>query len=169
MSLAETYPKEVKRILAKYPPEHKRSAVMPLLYLAQRENGFVDRHAVQEVAALAGITETEVASIIGFYTLYHDRPGGALRIQVCTDLPCALRGADQFLHDLCEKLGIEPGGTTPDGLVTVEEVMCLAACDKAPMFQTQGRDGIRYHENMTVEKTLELIASLKEDGTEVKK
>jgi NADH-quinone oxidoreductase subunit E len=110
---------------------------------------------------LVDVTETEIASIIGFYTLYHDAPAGKLRIQVCTDLPCALRGADQFLTDLCAKLGIEPGGTTLDGLVTVEAVMCLAACDKAPMFQTQGPDGIQYHENMTVEKTMELIDELK--------
>jgi len=161
MSLAEKYPKEVEEILAKYPPEQKRSAVMPLLYLAQREEGYVDRHAMQDIAALAEMTETEVASIIGFYTLYHDAPAGKLRIQVCTDLPCALRGADQFLADLCARLGIEPGGTTPDGLITVEPVMCLAACDKAPMFQTQGPDGIKYHENMTVEKTMELIDGLK--------
>ncbi len=162
MSLAEKYPKEVEKILAKYPSEYKRSAVMPLLYLAQREDGYVDRHAMQDIAALVDITETEVASIIGFYTLYHDEPAGKLRIQVCTDLPCALRGADQFLADLCAKLEIEPGGTTSDGLVTVESVMCLAACDKAPMFQTQGPDGIKYHENMTVDKTMELIEALKE-------
>ena len=168
MSLAEKYPKEVKQILAKYPPEHKRSAVMPLLYLAQREAGYVDRHAIQEIAGLVDITETEVTSLIGFYTLYHDRPEGRLRIQVCTDLPCALRGADQFLQDLCDKLGIEPGGTTPDGLVTVEEVMCLAACDKAPMFQTQSSAGIQYHENMTVDKTLDLIAAFKKTGEEAK-
>jgi len=169
MSLAEKYPKEVKQILAKYPPEHKRSAVMPLLYLAQRKAGYVDRHAMQEIAALVDVTETEVASLIGFYTLYHDRPEGKLRIQVCTDLPCALRGADQFLQQLCEKLGIEPGGTTPDGLVTVEEVMCLAACDKAPMFQTQSPAGLQYYEEMTVEKTLDLITSFKKAGKEVKK
>lgn len=162
MSLAEKYPKEVEKILAKYPPEHKRSAVMPLLYLAQREEGFVDRHAIHDIAGMLDITDTEVSSIIGFYTLYHDKPEGVLRIQVCNDLPCALRGADQFLADLCEKLGIEPGGTTMDGLITVEPVMCLAACDKAPMFQTQGSDGIKYHENMTVEKTLELIDGYKE-------
>jgi NADH-quinone oxidoreductase subunit E len=162
MSLAETYPKEVEKILAKYPPEHKRSAVMPLLYLAQREEGYVDRHAIRDIARMLDITDTDVASIIGFYTLYHDKPEGKLRIQVCNDLPCALRGADQFLADLCEKLGIEPGGTTADGLVTVEPVMCLAACDKAPMFQTQDSDGIKYHENMTVEKTLELIDDYKE-------
>jgi NADH-quinone oxidoreductase subunit E len=167
MSLTEKYPKEVEKILAKYPPEHKRSAVMPLLYLAQREDGYVDRHTMQDIAALVDITETEVASIIGFYTLYHDEPAGKLRIQVCTDLPCALRGADQFLADLCAKLGIEPGGTAPDGLVTVEPVMCLAACDKAPMFQTQGPDGIKYHENMTVDKTMELINEFKKTGKEV--
>ena len=166
MSLAEKYPKEVEKIMAKYPPEHKRSAVMPLLYLAQREEGYVDRHAMHDIATLVDITDTEVASIIGFYTLYHDAPAGQLRIQVCTDLPCALRGADQFLSDLCTKLGIEPGGTTPDGLVTVEPVMCLAACDKAPMFQSQGPDGIKYHENMTIEKTMEWIDGLKR--TEVK-
>jgi len=162
MSMTEKYPKEVEKILAKYPPEHKRSAVMPLLYLAQREEGYVDRHAIRDIAEMLEITDTEVSSIIGFYTLYHDQPEGALHIQVCTDLPCALRGADQFLADLCEKLGIEPGGTTADGLVTVEPVMCLAACDKAPMFQTQGPDGIKYHENMTVEKTLELLDGYKE-------
>jgi NADH-quinone oxidoreductase subunit E len=167
MSLTEKYPKEVEKILAKYPSEYKRSAVMPLLYLAQREDGYVDHHAMQDIAALVDITETEVASIIGFYTLYHDEPAGKLRIQVCTDLPCALRGADQFLTDLCAKLGIEPGGTTPDGLVTVEPVMCLAACDKAPMFQTQGPDGIKYHENMTVDKTMELIDELRKTGKEV--
>jgi NADH-quinone oxidoreductase subunit E len=163
MSLAEKYPKEVEKILAKYPPEYKRSAVMPLLYLAQREEGYVNRHAMQDIAAMLEITETEVASLIGFYTLYHDKPEGKLHIQVCNDLPCALRGADQFLADLCEKLGIEPGGTTADGMITVEPVMCLAACDKAPMFQTQGPDGIKYHENMTVESTMELIEGFKKE------
>lgn len=163
--LAEKYSDEVKKILAKYPQEHKRSAVMPLLHLAQREQGHVDRHALQEIAGIVGVTETDVAELIGFYTLYHDAPAGKLRLQVCVDLPCALRGADEFLAKLCESLGIEPGGTTPDGLVTVEPVMCLAACDKAPMFQVQGPDGITYHENMTVDKTMELVeAARKEAG-----
>ena len=161
MSLAEKYPKEIKQILAKYPPEHKRSAVMPLLHLAQLQEGHVDRHAMQEIAALLDITETEIASIIGFYTLYHDKPEGKLRIQVCTDLPCALRGADEFLNNLCGNLGIKVGETTEDGLVTLESVMCLAACDRAPMFQTQGPDGIKYHEYMTVDRTMELIEALK--------
>ena len=161
MSLAKKYSKEVKQILAKYPPEQKRSAVMPLLYLAQREEGYVNKPAMQDIAQLLDITETEVAAIVGFYTLYHDEKAGKYRMQVCTDLPCALRGADTFMEELCDNLGVKVGETTEDGFVTVEGVMCLAACDKAPMFQTQGPDGIKYHENMTVDKTMELINTLK--------
>ncbi|MEW6093432.1 MAG: NAD(P)H-dependent oxidoreductase subunit E [Chloroflexota bacterium] len=161
--LAEKYPGEIKKILAKYPPEYKQSAVMPLLHLAQLEKGFVDRHMMREIADLCGITETDVAEIVGFYTLYHDKPEGKLRIQVCTDIACALRGADEFLVNLCERLGIQPGGTTPDGLVTVEAVMCLAACDRAPMFQVQGPDGISYHETMTVDKTMAFIETARKE------
>jgi len=161
MSLAKKYSKEVKQILAKYPPEHRRSAVMPLLYLAQRQEGYVNKSAMQDIAQMLDITETEVASIVGFYTLYHDEKAGKYRMQVCTDLPCALRGAETFMNELCDNLGVKVGETTDDGFVTVEGVMCLAACDKAPMFQTQGPDGIKYHENMTLDKTLELINTLK--------
>lgn len=161
MSLAKKYSKEVKQILSKYPPENKRSAVMPLLYLAQREEGYVNKPAMQDIAQMLDITETEVAAIVGFYTLYHDKKAGKYRMQVCTDLPCALRGAETFMNDLCENLGVKVGETTEDGFVTVEGVMCLAACDKAPMFQTQGPDGIKYHENMTVDKTMELVHTLK--------
>ena len=84
-------------------------------------------------------------------------PLGKYHVQVCTDLPCALRGADQFLEKLCENLGIKVGETTPDGMVVVEEVMCLAGCDKAPIFQVQSGEGIKYHENQTVESALALV------------
>ena len=161
MSLAKKYPQEVKQILSKYPPEGIRSAVMPLLFLAQREQGYVTRAAMQDIAQILDITETDIGAIVGFYTLYHDKKGGRYRIQVCTDLPCALRGAEQFMDNLCSRVGIKVGETTPDGLVTLEAVTCLAACDKAPMFQTQGPEGIKYHENMSVDKTMELIARLK--------
>lgn len=168
MSLEKTHPKEVKQILSKYPPEHKRSAVMPLLYLAQREEGYVTKDAMKDIAQILDITETDVASIIGFYTLYHDKKAGKYRMQICTDLPCALRGADEFLDNLCSSLGIKVGETTEDGLVTLEAVMCLAACDRAPMFQTQGPDGIKYHEYMTVDRTMELIDALKRGNGEEK-
>lgn len=159
--LAEKYPEEIQSVLAKYPPDQKRSAVMPLLYLAQREQGYVTRQSMQNIADILDISTTEVGSIIGFYTLYYDQPGGKYRIQVCTDLPCALRGADTFLENLCENLGIRVGDTTSDGLVTVENVMCLAACDHAPMFQVQTGDGLAYHENQTLESALRYIESLR--------
>jgi len=155
---------EIQKIVKKYPTGQKRSAVMPLLYLAQQDSGYVDIHAINDIAELLDISSTEVASIIGFYTLYHDRPGGKIRIQVCTDLPCALRGADKFLAELCQALKIQPGETTADGLITVEEVMCLAACDKAPMFQSQSSEGIEYHENMTVDSTMELVEKWRKDA-----
>ena len=152
--LLETYPAEVKGILAKYPSQFKRSAVMPLLYLAQRKEGYVPQRALADIAEIVEISSTEVASILGFYSLFYDEPAGRYRIQVCNDMPCALRGADLYLHELCERLGIKEGETTADGLFTVEAVKCLAACHRAPMFQAQGDGDIIYHENQTVDLTL---------------
>jgi NADH-quinone oxidoreductase subunit E len=162
-SLLEKYNDEVQTILSKYPSDQKRSAVMPLLYVAQREKMYISQQDMAEVAEIIGVSSTDVASIVGYYSLYYDKPGGKFRIQVCTDLPCALRGADQFMEGLCHKLGLDHhhGGTTSDGKVTVEGVMCLAACDKAPMFQLQSGDGIFYYEDQTVERTLELVEKLR--------
>jgi NADH-quinone oxidoreductase subunit E len=115
-----------------------------------------------QIAEILGISTTDVASLVGFYTLYHDKEEGRVRVQVCNDLPCALRGADEFLEALCENLGVQVGGTTADGKVTVEAVMCLAACDRAPMFQLQTPDGITYHEDQTVESALALLRDLPE-------
>lgn len=162
--IAEKYHQEIQAILAKYPPDQRRSAVMPLLYLAQRERMHITREDMAEIAEILGLTSTEVASIVGFYSLYYDAPKGKYHIQVCNDLPCALRGADRFLQELCARLGIEPGGTTADGLITVEAVMCLAACDKAPMFQLQSGAGLKYFENQSVETALALIEQLRQDG-----
>jgi NADH-quinone oxidoreductase subunit E len=160
--LAQKYRTEIEAELAKYPPEHKRAAVMALLYLAQREYGRVTPQALEEVAALLGLDPTQVGSLVGFYSLYHDQAGGTYRIQICTDLPCALRGAEAFAQALCERLGIRLGETTPDGRITVEAVMCLAACDRAPVFQVQDRVGLRYHENQTVDSAMGLIELLRQ-------
>ena len=160
----EKYSQEIQAILEKYPPDERRSAVMSLLYLAQREQMYVDRKSMAEVAEILGMSATEVASIVGFYSLYYDKPAGRYRIQVCTDLPCALRGAEKYLGDLCARLGIRPGETTADGLITVEAVMCLAACDKAPMFQVQSGVGLAYHENQTVESTMQFIDQLRAEA-----
>jgi NADH-quinone oxidoreductase subunit E len=160
--LAEKFPQEIQKILAKYPAENKRSAVMPLLYLAQREKMYVTKQSMEEIADILGISATDVASIVGFYSLYYDQPAGKYRLQVCTDLPCALRGAEKFLDELCENLGIQVGETTPNGMVTVEHVMCLAGCDRAPMFQVQTGEGLTYHENQTVESAVKLVEELRQ-------
>jgi NADH-quinone oxidoreductase subunit E len=162
----QKYATEIEAILSKYPADRKRSAVMPLLYIAQREGGYVTKKEMSEIAEILDITPTEVASIIGFYTLYHEKPGGQYRIQVCNDLPCALRGADEFLEKLCENVGIQVGETSVDVLVTIEGVLCLAACDKAPMFQVQTGEGIAYHEDQTLESTMALIESWKQQEKE---
>ena len=162
--LAETYKDEIEAILAKYPEDQKRSAVMPLLYLAQRQTGYITKSMMEEISQLLDLEMTEIGSLLGFYTLFHDQPGGKYRIQVCTDLPCALRGADQFLEELCENLGIRVGETTEDGLFTIEEVMCLAGCDHAPMFQVQDASGIHYHENQTIASALGVIEQLRREA-----
>lgn len=155
---------EIEAVLAKYPPDQKRSAVLPLLYIAQHEYGYLTNNAIDEVAGILDLDPTEVGSLIGFYTLLHDENEGKYRIQVCTDLPCALRGAEKFLDDLCENIGLKVGETTSDGLVTIEEVKCLAGCDHAPMFQLQGPDGIHYHEDQNVESAIALIDKLRQEG-----
>ncbi len=156
--LAEKYKEEIDQILKKYPPDQKQAAVLPLLHLAQRDDGAVSVAEVAEVAELLDMSVTQVGGLIGFYTLLHDKPEGKIRVQICTDLPCALRGADEFAEELCENLGVRIGETTEDGFVTVEEVMCLAACDRAPMFQVQEPTGIHYHEDQTVESAMDVIA-----------
>jgi NADH-quinone oxidoreductase subunit E len=164
--LREQYASEIQTILARYPTDQKRAALMPLLHLAQRENGYVTKALLQEVAELCEVTTTEAASLVGFYTLFYDQPADPgrypkYRLQVCTDLPCALRGAEQFLEKLCENVGIRVGETTTDGLMTIEEVKCIAGCNKAPVFQVQTGAGIEYHENQTIESAMDFIRSLK--------
>ncbi|MGD0005897.1 MAG: NAD(P)H-dependent oxidoreductase subunit E [Anaerolineaceae bacterium] len=159
--LQSKYSAEIQQILAKYPPDRRASAVMPLLYLAQRQSGYIDRQSVQDIAEIIGLSTTDIDALIGFYTLYHDQPGGRYRLQVCTDLPCALRGAEDFLHNLCANLGIKVGETTPDGLFTIEEVTCLAGCQRAPVFQLQGDGEIAYHEDQTVDTALALVNELR--------
>ena len=164
--LSDSAKTEIKALMAKYPD--KRSAIMPVLHLVQAEVGWLPDEAIRQVADLLGLTSTEVNSVATFYTMYAREKPGQHTVFFCTDLPCALRGADKFLADLCGNLGIQVGETTPDGLITLEAVTCLAGCDKAPMFQIQSGNGLEYHENMSVDKTMELVAALRKSGKEVK-
>lgn len=158
--IAEKHTEEIKKIMAKYPD--RRSAVMPILYIAQEEYGWLPEEALAEVAEICDLDKTQVKSIAGFYTMYSEKPKGKYWLQVCTDLPCALRGADEFHEELKEYLGVEEGGTTEDGLFTVEHVMCLAACDKAPMLQCN----FHYMENLDMEQ---MKAFIEEKRAEAKK
>jgi NADH-quinone oxidoreductase subunit E len=164
--LNEKYRTEVGTLLAESPADRKRAALMPLLYLAQKEYGYISLDALTEIGELVGLNPAEVASLAGFYTLYHQHPGGKRRVQICTDLPCALRGADQFAADLCANLQIKLGETTPDGEFTVEAVTCLAGCKNAPLFQVQTAEGIHYYEGtsdtpLTVTQALNILEGLK--------
>jgi NADH-quinone oxidoreductase subunit E len=156
--LSEVEQQELHQILKKYPD--KRSAVLSALYIAQRRQNYLTDEDVQDVARALDMNTTEVQAIIGFYTLLRKEPTGTYLIQVCTDLPCALRGAEDFYHRLCERLGLPPeGGTTADSLFTVEEVVCLAACDKAPVAQIN----LDYYESLTDEKIDAVIAALRKE------
>ena len=146
------YRARIEQHLAKY--ETKRSAVMPLLFIAQEEYGWVNAEGISEVADILNLDPTQVKSIAGFYTMYSEKPKGKYWLQVCTDLPCALKGADDFYGWLKNELGVEEGGTTADGMFTVEHVMCLAACDKAPMLQCN----FHYVENLDQDKMRDLLA-----------
>jgi NADH-quinone oxidoreductase E subunit len=161
MTMISQYPQEIEYIISKYPPGCKQSAVMPLLHLAQRETGYLTASALEEIASLLDLSLADVISVAGFYSLYHTEPGAKYRFQVCTDLPCALRGAEEFVETLCQNLGITVGETTPDGLITIEKVTCLAGCHHAPLFQLQSGEGIRYFENQTVDSALELVEQLR--------
>jgi NADH-quinone oxidoreductase subunit E len=152
MALVEKYAQQIEKAFSKYPD--KRSAVMPLLYIAQEEYGWVSPEGIQEVAEICEMDPTQVKSIAGFYTMYSEHPKGKFWLQVCTDLACALCGADKFYEELKQELNVGDGGTTEDGTFTVEHVMCLAACDKAPMLQCN----FHYHENLNMEKMRALLA-----------
>ena len=153
---SEAEQQELEEVLKKYP--HKRSAILPALYLAQREKNWLDEEDIAAVAEALDVPVTEVHAIIGFYTLFRKEKTGRYLIQVCTDLPCALRGAEDFFRRLTERLGLPPeGGTTADGLFTLEPVVCIAACDKAPCAQIN----LEYHENLTDEKMDEILSRLR--------
>jgi NADH-quinone oxidoreductase E subunit len=153
--LTDTSRAEIQAHILKYPT--KRSAIIPALHIAQREHGYVNSEAIHDVAELLELEPTEVRSVAGFYSLFYKEPVGKYVIHFCNDLPCALRGADEMLQRLCSKLGIEPGGTTSDGMFTLEPAMCLAACNRAPMMQIR----LDYFEDLTDQKVDQILADIR--------
>ena len=150
----ETY-KKFEETVARYPK--KEAALLPVLYLAQKEFGHLGAEAIEYVAQLMDQAPARVLGVVSFYTMYNMKPIGRHHIQVCRTLPCALRGAEQVTLFLKQKLGIEPGQTTADGRFTLSEVECLASCGTAPMMQINDD----YYENLTEEKITEILDRLK--------
>ena len=157
--LKEKRSAEIDKLLAKYPPERKRSAVMPLLYMAQEEYGYCSDEAIKEVTEILYLDPTEVKGVVGFYTMYRKHPVGAHVIEICDDLPCALRGADKFVTQCEQKLGIKAGETTPDGKITLNVVMCIAACHRAPCAQVDWA----YHYDLDEAKFDALVATMRSE------
>ncbi len=140
--------------VARYPK--KEAAMLPVLYLAQKEFGYLGPEAIAYVAKLMDQAPARVQGVVSFYTMYNTKPIGRHHIQVCRTLPCALRGAEQVTSFLKRKLGIECGQTTADGRFTLSEVECLASCGTAPMMQVNDD----YHENLSEEKIDQILNGL---------
>ena len=157
--LKEKYGTEIEQILSRYPV--KRSALIPLLYLAQQDEGFVSEAAMKEIAGLLRLTPPQVYETATFYTMLNLKRVGKFHLQVCKSLMCALVGSDTVIGWVKTKLGIGPGETTTDGLFTLSAVECLAACGTAPMMQINED----YYERLTEEKFDRILADLKQDGT----
>ena len=149
---------DAEAIMARYPEAHRRSAVMPLLYLAQSVDGMVSRDALREIGALLGITTAEVEAVASFYTMYRLRPTGTHVVNVCTNLACKLRGAEAVFEAAHEAVGVTHGQEmSEDGLFTVHEEECLGVCDVAPAVQVD----LCNHDEMTPARMRELIARLR--------
>jgi NADH-quinone oxidoreductase subunit E len=149
---------EAKEILRRYPEGRERSAIMPLLYLAQSVEGHVSRDGLREVAELLGRTTAEVEAVATFYTMYRMRPTGTHVVSVCTNLACMLRGGREVLEAAHEVAGMQPGEErSDDGIFTVHEEECLGVCDFAPVAQVNFAN----HDRVTPERMRELIETLR--------
>lgn len=145
----------IQKLMTQYPD--KRSAVMPALHLAQREVGWLPDAAIQDVADLLGLTTTEVNSVATFYTMFARQKPGEHTVFFCTDLPCALRGAEEMMEHIEHKLGCQAGETS-DGKITLRDAECLGGCNHAPVMLIDGKE---HAQDLTNEKIDEILERLK--------
>jgi NADH-quinone oxidoreductase E subunit len=149
---------EIDAHLAKYPV--KRSAILPLMFIVQRERGgYLDPPGVAYLADRLGVRITDIWEVATFYSMINTEPVGKYHIQICKTLSCKIMGEPKITERVCQRLGIKPGETTPDGRFTVSLVECLGSCGTAPMFQL----GFDYHENQTPEKVDEILDRCERD------
>ena len=156
LSFSATAEERFQKLLTRYPT--KQAALLPTLWIAQGEWGWISREAVDYVASRLGLSSAFVWGVVTFYTMYNRAPVGKHLIQVCTSISCHLNGAEEVFHECRRKLGgLKPGETSADGKYTVVEVECLAQCDKAPAVMVNGDD----HERITLDKLDAFLAELK--------
>lgn len=158
---------KIRDILSRYPEDRSRSAVIPLLHLAQREfGGWLPVDAMMLVAETVNLPYIRVYEVASFYTMFNLHPVGKHHIQVCTNCACLIRGSDEVLAEVKKFTGLESGQTSEDGFFTLTEVECLGACVSAPMMQVAASTGSsHYFTHLDASKTREILKSLKENGT----
>jgi NADH-quinone oxidoreductase E subunit len=147
-----------RHLVSIYP--RKRSALIPMLLLAQKEHGYIKAETVQYVGKYLDLNPSEVDSIMSFYTLLHRHPVGKYHIMICTNLACLLCGSDEIQSCISEKLGSRLGQVTPDGLFSAIEFECLGSCTTAPVIQINGE----FYENLDVKKVESIIDDLRKRG-----
>src|SRR5258708_1966178 len=163
-TIAPEVQEKINHWLTKYPPEQKRSAVVAaLLYVQEQNHGWLSQAAMEAGAKNLQITPIEVYEVATFYDMYHLKPRGKNKIGICTNISCLLRGAEEIAECAKKRLNIDFGESTPDGLFTLRELECMAACGGAPMCQINDRE---YYENLTPEKMLMLINRLAQETSE---
>ena len=148
------------QIVTRYPPDRRRSAVLPALYLAQYQQGYITANAIRHVAELLGITRADVEDVVSYYTMFYTKPVGTFVINVCRTLSCAVNGAERVTEELCAKLNVTAGQTDASGTFTLMEVECLGACDRAPVIMVNDS----WHEHQSPEKVGKLLDDLKARG-----
>jgi NADH-quinone oxidoreductase subunit E len=163
---SEEKQQKVREIIARYPEGKQKSALIPLLHLAQDEfGGWLDVPVMDYVAELLQIKPIEVYEVATFYTMFNLKPVGKYVFEVCRTGPCMLNGSDNIIEYIKEKLGIEEGETTPDGLFTLKPAECLGACGYAPMMQL----GKHYREHLTREKVDQIIEECRKQAAATSK
>ena len=158
MPVSEAGLKAFAREVAKYPPEQKASAVIACLAVVQRERGWVSDESEAFVAKYLGMPEIAVHEVTTFYNMFNQQPVGRFKLNVCTNLPCQLRGGQVALEHLCTRLGVDEGGTTADGMFTIQKAECLGACADAPVMLVNDRQMVSF---MNEQRLDELVATLK--------
>ena len=157
MSFSEQTFERFAREVAKYPADQKASAVMACLAVVQQEQGWVSADAEATVAAYLGMPAMAVHEVTTFYNMYNQQPVGRFKLNVCTNLPCQLRNGQQALEHLCSKLGIAAGGTTADGLFTVQQCECLGACADAPVMLVNDRQMISFMSHQRLDELIDTL------------